>query len=112
MSIQKIDHTLSDDELSKLLEYFPDYIKLVADLQNKILYGGSEFHADSADILINQGSVQQFVWGGGVDLKSKLIDCRAVYNIRPENRSLEILDHSLRNQFINLVKNFFPEFNE
>ena len=44
MSIQIIDHILSDNELEKLLEYFSDYIKLVIDLQNKVLYGGCEFH--------------------------------------------------------------------
>jgi hypothetical protein len=111
MSIQKIDHLPADDELKQLTQFFPDYIKLVADLDQKILYGGSEFHADIEEILLKQGSLQKNIWGGGVNLQSKKIDCLAIINIRPDNNpDPNILDLNFREQFINIVKSYFPDY--
>lgn len=111
MSIIKIDHHPTEDEFKKLSEEFGDYIKLVADIENEILYGGSRLHADIEKILIDNCSLQKDVWGGGISLKTKFIDCRAVANIRPgQNRSIEILDQNIRNKFVKIVKKYFPEF--
>lgn len=111
MPIIKIDHLPTEDDFKKLTEELGDYFKLVADVENEILYGGSRLHADIEKILLDSGSLQNDIWGGGISLKTKLIDCRAVANIRPGiNRSIEILDPNIRSKFIKIVKKYFPEF--
>lgn len=111
MSILKIDHSPTVEKLVKLTEFFPDYIKLVADINQKILYGGSEFHADIEKVLLDNGSLQSNIWGGGVNVQSKKIDCLAIINIRPENNpDPNILDLKIREQFLNLVKTYFPDY--
>jgi len=111
MAILKIDNFPTSEELEKLTEEFGEYIKLVADIDKEILYGGSRLHADIERILIDSGSLQKNVWGGGIDLKTKLIDCRAVANIRPDvNRSSEIIDPIIREKFIKIAKKYFPNY--
>lgn len=111
MSILKIDHIPTKDELIKLTEEFPDYIKLTADIDKEILYGGSRLHADAEKILLNNGSLQDNIWGGGVNLSTKKIECYAILNIRPEiNPDPLILDLKIKEKLINLIKKYFPEF--
>lgn len=111
MAILKIDHLPTEDEFKKLIEEFGEYIKLVADIDKEILYGGSRLHADIEKILMNSGSLQKNIWGGGIDLKFKVIECSAVANIRPDsNPSTEILDTTIREKFIKIIKKYFPEF--
>ena len=113
MSILLIIHPPTPDELEDLTQEFPAYIKLVADIQKEILYGGGEFHADMEKLLLSQGSSQNDIWGGGLDLKTKIIDCRAVANIRAGiNPSLEILNPDNRQKFISIVKKYFPNCHE
>ncbi|MFA6369231.1 MAG: DUF5674 family protein [Candidatus Shapirobacteria bacterium] len=111
MAILRIDNSPTSEELEKLKEEFGEYIKLVADVDKGILYGGSRLHADIEKILINSGSLQKNIWGGGIDLISKIIECSAVANIRPEsNPSTEILNPIIREKFIKLIKKYFPKF--
>ena len=111
MAILKINNFPTPKELDQLKEEFGEYIKLVADVEKEILYGGSRLHADIEKILINDGSLQKNIWGGGIDLVSKIIECSAVANIRSvTNPSTEILDPTIREKFINIVKKHFPEF--
>lgn len=113
MSILKIDHHPNLSEIGDMSQVFGNYVKLVADIELEILYGGGQLHADMEKILIDSGSKQEHVWGGGIDLDQRLIDCRAVANIRPSiNRSIEILNQSNRIKFVNIVKKYFPEFHE
>lgn len=111
MGILKIDHSPNQEDLQILSQEFGEYIKLVADVDQEILYGGSRLHADIEKILIDSGSLQNNIWGGGIDLISQKIDCFAVANIRPEiNPSTEILDSIIREKFIKIIKKYFPEF--
>lgn len=84
MAILKINNFPTEEDLQKLSEEFGEYIKLVADVEKEILYGGSRLHADIEKILIDSGSLQNNIWGGGIDLISKKIDCFAVANIKPD----------------------------
>ncbi len=110
----KIDKIPSPQDIQELTKEYPGYIKLVADISSNILYGGARLHADLEKILLENGSFQKNIWGGGVDLKIKKIECTAVANIRPSmgNPSMEILNQEIRQKFINIVKKYFPEFHE
>jgi len=114
MSIIKITNIPTPQEISQLTQEYPSYIKLVSDISKNILYGGSRLHADIEKMLLDQGSFQKDIWGGGIDIKIKKIECTAVANIRPSmgNSSMEILDPQIRQEFIKIVKQYFPNYNE
>jgi len=111
MSIILIKHPPTSLELTQLTSVFSDYIKLVADIKKNILYGGCQLHVDAEQILLKHGSKQENIWGGGVNLKLKKIEITAIANIRAGlNPAPEILDPNIRQKFITIVKQFFPQY--
>ena len=57
------------------------------------------------------GSDQGNIWGGGIDLETKEIDCNSFINIRPKdnNKKNEIQSEKTRNKYIKLTEYFFKE---
>ncbi len=100
---------LTAEEIRNLKEQFGPYVKVTADIDKGWVVIGGGLHADGEKLLLDKGSRQDNIWGGGVDLENKLVDTTAVLNLRPKlgNESLEIIDISRREAFINLIKNFF-----
>ena len=96
-------------EIEKLKEQFEVYIKTVIDVENKICSAGMEWHYEGEQILLDQGSKQSGIWGGGVDLKTKTVNYNAFINIRPNdnNNGNEILNEERRKTFEQLTKYFF-----
>jgi hypothetical protein len=101
----------SKEEIEKLKELFDVYIKTVIDVENKICSAGADRHFESEEILLKAGSKQPDLWGGGIDLKTKVIDCSSFINVRPadNNTSNEIQDPKVRKEFEDLTKYFFNE---
>lgn len=99
------------EEITKLREQFDTYVKTVIDLENKICSAGCDRHFESEKILLEQGSKQSSIWGGGIDLETKMIDCNSFINVRPtdKNTSNEIQDPTLRKEFEDLTKYFFEK---
>lgn len=102
------------EEIVKLRELFDVYIKTVIDVKRKICSAGSDRHFDSEKILLEQGSSQENLWGGGIDLETMTIDCNSMINIRPQqrNNSNEIQNTKIRKKFEKLSKYFFKEIYE
>ena len=100
------------DEIIKLRKLFDVYIKTVIDIKKRICSAGCDRHFDSEKILLDQGSKQEDLWGGGIDLETNIIDCNSMINIRPKqgNMSNEIQDLTSRQAFDKLMKNFFGNF--
>ena len=98
-------------EIEKLKEQFDVYIKTIIDIQKKICSAGAARHFESEKILLGEGSQQSNLWGGGLDLETKIIDCNSFINIRPidNNTSNEIQDSEKRKLFEDLTKYFFKE---
>ena len=98
-------------EIGKLEEQFGVYIKTVIDIKKKICSAGCNRHFESEKILLDQGSEQKDLWGGGIDLETKTIDCNSFINIRPsqKNTSNEIQDAGIRNRFIEMMKCLLKE---
>lgn len=96
-------------EIKKLRQLFDVYIKTVIDVRKKICSAGCGRHFESERILLDQNSSQKDLWGGGIDLETKIIDCNSIINIRPNqgNPSNEILDFKIRAEFEKLTKYFF-----
>jgi len=99
------------DEIERLKEVFDVYIKTVIDIKKKICSAGVDRHFEGEKILLEQGSSQSDIWGGGIDLETKIIDYNSFINIRPsqKNPSNEILDPEIRKLYKDLTKYFFKE---
>lgn len=99
------------EEIEKLKEVFDVYIKTVIDIEKKICSAGCDRHFESEKILLEQGSIQEDLWGGGIDLETKIIDYNSFINIRPadNNTSNEIQDFQIRTKFDELTRYFFKE---
>lgn len=96
-------------EIAQLRETFDTYIKTVIDIDKKICSAGCDRHFESEKILIDSGSKQKNIWGGGIDLSTKIIDFNSFINIRPNdsNESNEILDAKIKSQYKELTEYFF-----
>lgn len=97
------------EEIEKLKEQFGTYIKTVIDMKQKICSAGCDRHFDSEQVLLESGSLQSDVWGGGVDLETKIIDCNSFINIRPADNNLsnEIQDGAIRDAYKKFTEYFF-----
>jgi len=96
-------------DLEPLQEIYSGYIKVVVDLKNGRLCAGGEYHIDCEEVLINDGSKQSDLWGGGYNVSSKTIDYQAMSNYKPaQNRfTYEISDPETKSKFEKLVKYYF-----
>lgn len=96
----------SKEEIEKMARHFSGYIKVVVDIERGVLCGGADRHADEEKILLEQGSEQKNLWGGGFDAETKEIDYNSVINLRPNqnNPSRDILSGDIRDKFANIVK--------
>jgi hypothetical protein len=99
------------EEIEKLKEVFDSYIKTVIDVEKKICSSGMDKHFEGEKILLNQGSNQSKIWGGGIDLYTQEIDFNSLINIRPNdnNSSNEIQNSDIRKLYEELTKFFFKE---
>lgn len=99
------------DEIVQLQEQFDVYIKTVIDLEKNICSAGCDLHADSEKILLQEGSHQKDLWGGGINLETKEIDYNSFINIRPQqnNTTIEMQDSALKERFEKLMKEYFKE---
>lgn len=98
-------------EINKLKEQFDPYIKTVIDINKKVCSAGMDRHFEGEQILLKEGSKQSDLWGGGIDLETKVIDFNSFINIRPNdnNTSNEIQSQDTRKKYEELTKYFFQE---
>ncbi|OGC50890.1 hypothetical protein A2716_02550 [candidate division WWE3 bacterium RIFCSPHIGHO2_01_FULL_40_23] len=102
------------EEIQKLRDLFDTYIKIVIDIENEICSAGCDRHFKSEKILLDADSLQENIWGGGIDLETKIIDFNSFINIRPNdnNTSNEIQNGKIRGKYEKLTKYFFREMYE
>ena len=88
-------------EITQMAAYYDGYIKVVIDIEKKVLAGGAEKHEDEEKILLKIGSQQENLWGGGIDWETKEIDYNSMINLRPlqNNPSRDILATEIRTKF-------------
>ena len=96
----------TEEEIKKMAEDFDGYIKVVVDIEQEILAGGGERHFEAEQKLLVEGSRQENLWGGGLDLETKEIDYNSIINLRPtqNNPSRDILSSEIRAKFDTIVK--------
>ncbi|MBU0998368.1 hypothetical protein KJ570_02470 [Patescibacteria group bacterium] len=96
-------------QLQELGKHFDGYIKVVVDIKKEILAGGADRYFEEEQKLLENGSKQRDLWGGGFDTKTKETDYNSIINLRPnqENPSRDILSLDIRKKFDNIVKKLF-----
>lgn len=109
MKIQIIEKRISEKELRKVAEeFYGEMIKGVVDIEREILAMGGEYHMDANNMLIENDSKQQNIWGfnwyfdrNGDDR----IEYISLINIRPKagNRVMEVQDKSLRDKMKKII---------
>ena len=103
-----LEEPLSREEIAELVKEYGYYLKITTDIKRGNLVAGCLLHADGEKILLEKGSSQDSIWGGGLDLVDKEIDCSAVLNLRPGvNPGMEILDPKKREKFIKTIEDIF-----
>lgn len=97
---------LSDDELSRVAEDLDGYIKVVVDIERRILTAGGKKHSDGEALLLQNGSQQEHLWGGGLDMKTGAMDFDSMINIRPrqDNPSREVLNADIRKTMEEVIR--------
>ena len=95
-----------EDILKKIAEDLDGYVKVVVDIKRKILSAGGELHADGEKLMLQDGSAQADLWGGGIDLETDSLDFDSMINIRPRqgNTSREVLDKNIREQMELIIR--------
>ncbi len=118
MQIRIIKDKISNDELKKLAEdSFGAMVKIVVDVERKILAAGGELHADAVGLLLNDGSKGNNLWGANFYLfknPDDRLEYTALINIRPEqnNRKMEIENEEIKNKIKQIVENLLLSENE
>ena len=63
MKILVIRNRASEEQIREMLEELETYIKLAVDVERNILARGGEYHADCEEVLLEDGSRQEDIWG-------------------------------------------------
>ncbi|MBI4786347.1 MAG: hypothetical protein HY782_04795 [Chloroflexi bacterium] len=90
-------------------EELGSYIKLAADVVRGVVAGGGEMHYDCEQVLLDNGSQQENIWGANWYPDEQRLEFEALINIRPHqnNRTMMIQDPELRTQIDKLVRSIF-----
>ena len=84
------------------------FTKAVVDIDKKIMVIGSELHVDEEQLLLEEGSQQNFLWGINIWLKddSYEIEFDSMINLRPnqKNFSRHVEDSKTQELITNIVK--------
>jgi hypothetical protein len=96
------------EEMQQALE---TYIKLAVDVERGILAGGGIMHADCESVLLDDGSIQDNIWGADWNPSSQQVTFESLINIRPRrnNPSMEILDPQRRERVAQITRQLLEQ---
>jgi len=106
MKIHILRQCATEKERREMLEELETYIKLAVDVERDVLAGGGEYHADCEEVLLEDGSRQEDIWGADWYPESRIVGFVALINIRPRygNYGMEIKDPRLREKIEIIVR--------
>jgi len=109
MAVVLVKNKISQDDLKKAQEEYGDFVKVDIDFETGAMAIGGKWHADGEKLLLQNGSKQPDIWGGGVNLQTKMISYNSLINTKPlqDNPSQEILDKQVRQKFAQKIKDKF-----
>lgn len=102
---------LTKEDFKKACEDYRSYVKITADIKNEVVVFGGEYHADAEKLLLEAGSKQENIWGGGANLETDSFETNAIINLRNgRNNSTEILDPEKRRIFLKLAERILKNY--
>lgn len=111
MATVLVSGKLSQKEFEIAKEDYQNYVKITIDIESGLVVLGGEYHADAEKVLLDHGSRQENIWGGGIDLETKKFETNAIVNMRAgRNDSAEILDSVKREKFLVVAREILAGF--
>ncbi|OGE83584.1 MAG: hypothetical protein A3B10_03710 [Candidatus Doudnabacteria bacterium RIFCSPLOWO2_01_FULL_44_21] len=104
-----IEQSISLAELQDLAkESFGDMVKVVIDLEKKIMAMDAELHADEEALLLDKGSKQENLWGFNIyvnEPRESWLEFNSMVNIRPSqnNPSRNIQSQEIKDKITLIV---------
>ncbi len=104
-----INEIILIDELKDMAkEIFGDMIKGVVDIDQEIIAINAELHSDLESLLLENGSLQQNLWGINIYpelVNNNFIEFDSLINIRPSqnNRSRGVENEEIQSKIIEIV---------
>lgn len=115
MEIKIVKDKITQDELKKIAqEGFGEIVKAVVDIEKEIMALGGELHSDANELLLENGSKQENLWGINIypeKPEDGKIEFSALINIRPsiDNRSMEIQNSEIKKKIKQIVNKLLVE---
>jgi hypothetical protein len=95
------------EKLKEMAEpFFGLRIKLAVDVAREILAGGGELHFDCEQLLLDDGSQQENIWGADWYPITREVGFESIINIRPrqQNVTMEVRDLQLKSRIEKIVR--------
>ena len=108
MAVVIIEEKITPEQVALASEEYGEYVKVVVDIEKGFLAAGGEWHADAERVLLERGSKQEFLWGGGINLVKKKIDFVSLINMRPKvSNSQEVMAQAIRDMMEAVIRRTF-----
>lgn len=98
MPIHLITEKATPEQIAEMLESLESYIKLAVDVEQRMVSGGGKLHADCEEVLLENGSKQENVWGADWIPFVNAVTFESLINIRPKqnNFTMKVNDPDLQ----------------
>ncbi len=109
--IYLLNEKARSNQIQEMLEEYDSMIKIALDIRRKILVGGGEMYADCEQVLLENGSEQDDIWGANWYPVEQRIEFEALINIRPKlgNRAMVIQSQEIRSAVEAITKSILGE---
>lgn len=112
MTIHTFKDKANPQQIDEMLESFSDMrmIKIVVDIDREILAGGSGMHYECEQLLLEEGSIQENLWGANWFPDEQNIEFESLINIRPrQNRSIIIQDERICKEVERITRKYLGD---
>ncbi len=86
-------------------------IKTAVDIRRGVLAGGGNKHSDCEEVLLDDGSQQQDIWGASWEPDTSKITFESLINLRPRQNNYRMLieDMSIRKKITEIIGQLLEE---
>jgi hypothetical protein len=108
--LQIVRHPITCAELTTMAsQQFGDMVKAVVDLDRSLMAIGAELHSDEEAALLEDGSIQQALWGINLypaERGDAFVEFDSMINVRPSqgNRSRGVESGVVRERILGVVR--------